>query len=180
MKETTFTALYVRQHIIQKTENINCPSFVESHYLHLLIHVPSTFWTHLSCSSSEPPSGQLKHNKTHGCPSVRPCLFFSLCPIHHFISLCFQGVAHLFQNLCMSRFHCNAFSRVWIHWMHYNEARRAFKPEQEHVEHATPYNYLMVTQLCYFPPHDEQQGFKHLLKFMMAKNDINNHQYWYF
>lgn len=69
---------------------------------------------------------------------------------------------------------------VWIHWMHYNEARRAFKPEQEHVEHATTYNYLMVTQLCYFPPHDEQQGFKHLLKFMMAKNDINNHQYWYF
>lgn len=179
MKETTFTALYVRQHIIQKTENINCPSFVESHYPHLLIHVPSTFWTHLSCSSSEPPSGQLKHNKTHGCPSVRPCLFFSLCPIHHFISLCFQGTSipksvHVKVSLqCLLK-------SVWIHWMHYNEARRAFKPEQEHVEHATTYNYLMVTQLCYFPPHDEQQGFKHLLKFMMAKNDINNHQYWYF
>lgn len=112
MKETTFIALYVRQHIMQKTENINCPFFVDSHYPHLLIHVPSTSWIHLSCSSSEPPSGQLKHNKTHGCPSVRPCLFFSLCPIHHFISLCFQGVAHLFQNLCMSRLHCNVFSRV--------------------------------------------------------------------
>lgn len=111
-----------RQHITQKTQNINGPCYADSHFPYLLhyfhltlqhFYPAATLCTDFElelCANfaykSTAQSGQLRHNKTRRCPSVRLCIFFSLCSLHHSISLCFQGAAHPLQNLCMSSVRC--------------------------------------------------------------------------
>lgn len=44
-----------------------------------------------------------RHNEAPRCPSVRLRIFFSLCSLHHCISLCFQVLS---KNPCMSSSRC--------------------------------------------------------------------------